>query len=68
MKKTDKRKNAPGAPDRGLGEDAQLVRGPKELIEAMRERAAKDGQTVSVAWRRAAEAYLSAAGRGVRPT
>lgn len=41
-----------------VNEDAQLIRGPAELMQAMRERAERDGQLISVAWRRAAEAYL----------
>ena len=55
--KTDGRaKN--GAEDRGLTEDSQLVRGPAELIGAMRELATKNGQTVSHVWREAAQQYL----------
>jgi hypothetical protein len=47
-----------GPEDQGLGQDSQIVRGPKALLEAMRKRAELDGQKVAEAWRRAAELYL----------
>jgi hypothetical protein len=56
-KKSDGRRNN-GAEGQGLTEDAQLVRGPAVLIEAMRERARANGQAVSFVWRQAAEAWL----------
>lgn len=56
-KKADGRRNN-GAESRGLTEDKQLVRGPREVIEAMRARAKADNTTISDAWRKAAEAYL----------
>jgi hypothetical protein len=58
--KLDQRVNN-GAVSRGLTEDGQLIKGPKDLIEAMRVRARADGQTISAAWRRAAELYLGRA-------
>lgn len=48
-----------GAEPRGLTEDSQLVRGPKALLEAMRQRAKDNGQSISVVWRKAAEEFLS---------
>lgn len=48
-----------GAEDRGLTEDSQLVRGPAELLEAMREHARKNGQKINAVWRKAAEEFLS---------
>ncbi len=48
-----------GAEDRGLTEDSQLVRGPKELIEAMRAHAKANGQPIGSVWRKAAEEFLA---------
>jgi hypothetical protein len=53
-----KRKNN-GAEDRGLSEESIFFRLPAELKTAMAERAKRDGQSISVAWRRAAEFYLA---------
>lgn len=47
-----------GAPDRGLTEDSQLIRGPADLIERMRELARGNGQPISFVWRKAAEEFL----------
>lgn len=39
-------------------DDAQLVRGPRKLLEAMRKRARDEGRPIAALWRRAAELYL----------
>jgi hypothetical protein len=52
-----KRRNN-GPEDKGLSEESIFFRLPAELKSAMAERAARDGQSISVAWRRAAELYL----------
>lgn len=57
-KKIDGRKANVGAPDRGLTQDSVLVRGPAELIAAMREHSSKTGIPASTLWRKAAEAFL----------
>ncbi len=48
-----------GAPDRGLTEAVQLVRGSKLLIEGMRKRAVAEGVGIVALWRKAAERYLN---------
>ena len=47
-----------GAESRGLTEDSQLIRGPADLIERMREVARGNGQAISFVWRQAAEEFL----------
>lgn len=61
-----KRKNN-GPEDRGLSEASLFLRLPDDLKDAMAARAARDGQPVSVTWRRAAEAYLSEKDQAGRP-
>lgn len=48
-----------GAENRGLSEASYLVRGPKELLEAMAERAKALGIKQAEAWRTAAEEFLA---------
>jgi hypothetical protein len=47
-----------GAEDKGLTEDAQIVRGPAKLLTSMRALATKRGVKISELWRRAAAAFL----------
>ena len=47
-----------GAEDRGLTEDQQLVRGPRELIDGMRKLAERTKIPVATLWRQAAEEFL----------
>ena len=58
MKKKDGRRNN-GRTAGPNGEDKQLVRGPKVLIEAMRQRAALEGRPVVAIWREAAVRLLN---------
>lgn len=57
-RKTDGRKNN-SRPNTGLTEAQLLVKGPEELFEQMKERAAADGVSVREVWRRAAAAYIA---------
>lgn len=62
MKKKDGRRNN-GAASQGLQEDAQLVRGSSDLLEAMRELAIARGQPISNVWREAAVLLLTREGK-----
>ncbi len=55
---TRKSNNPEGRPSEGKTEDQQLVRGPRALLEAMRQEAERARVTVAEAWREAAREWL----------
>jgi hypothetical protein len=53
-------KHPGGRPSTGLTESAQLVQGPRWLLDAARTAAAREGLTAAEWWRRAAQMALAA--------
>lgn len=55
--KDGRRNNGPV--DRGLKEDAQLVTGPRGLMQAARTQAAYEGISTNALWRKAVAKYMN---------